>query len=232
MGQAGRFAREVTGKGRRLLEPAREDDDMRASVVVCGLLLGLVAGCQKPAKVTQQEAAIVEQTTEQMSASTAAVAGSRYRSYRWMTDEEMVRYRLGWDPTMSAGTRDTVEQAVDDDLAEKGFQRSEPADFVVAFSDVYIDRNRSAPGWAFEGPAIEATGGVGGSAIEAYDDMEVYRTPEEAFSIVFLDARTRRLLWRGTGREHFESESGRQSDEAIETAVYHALDDMPVPLAP
>jgi hypothetical protein len=204
---------------------------MRASVVVCGLLLCAVAGCQKPAKVTQQEAAIAEQTTEQMSAS-AAVAGSRYRSYRWMTDEEMVRYRLGWDPTMSAGTRDAVEQAVDDDLADKGFRRGEPADFVVAFSDVYIDRNRSAPGWTFEGPAIEATGGVGGSAVEAYDDMEVYRTPEEAFSIVFLDARTRRLLWRGTGREHFAYESGRQSDAAIETAVYHALDDMPVPLAP
>src|SRR5512133_1888380 len=155
MGQAGRFAREVTGKGRRLLEPAREDDDMRASVVVCGLLLGLVAGCQKPAKVTQQEAAIVEQTTEQMSASAAAVAGSRYRSYRWMTDEEMIRYRLGWDPTMSAGARDAVEQAVADDLADKGFLRTEPAASVAAFRAGSIDCNRSAPGWAFEGPAIE-----------------------------------------------------------------------------
>jgi hypothetical protein len=96
----------------------------------------------------------------------------------------------------------------------------------------YIDGNRSAPGWAFEGPAIEATGGVGRSQIEAYDDMEIYRTPEEAFSILFLDARTRRLLWRGTGREHLRGESGQQSDEAIETAVYHALDDMAVPLAP
>ena len=205
---------------------------MRASVVVCGLLLGLVAGCQKPAKVTQQEAAIVEQTTEQMSASAAAVAGSRYRSYRWMTDEEMVRYRLGWDPTMSAGTRDAVEQAVDDDLADKGFRRGEPADFVVAFSDVYIDRNRSAPGSAFEGPGIEATEGVSGSQMEAYNDMEIYRTPEELFTIVFLDTRTRRLLWRGRGREHFASMAGTQGDEAIETAVYHALDDMPVPLAP
>jgi hypothetical protein len=210
------------------------EDDMRAlrPVVACGLVLGMVAGCQKPAKVTQQEAAIAEQATEQTSASAAAVAESRYRSYRWMTDEEMVRYRLGYDPTMSFGTRDAVEQAVDDDLADKGFRRSEPADFVVAFSDVYIDRNRSAPGWAFEGPAIEATGGVGGSQVEAYDDMEIYRTPEEAFTIVFLDARTRRLLWRGTGREHFGSESGEQSDAAIEAAVYHALADMPLPLAP
>ncbi|MGE5779706.1 MAG: DUF4136 domain-containing protein, partial [Hyphomicrobiales bacterium] len=135
-------------------------------------------------------------------------------------------------PTMSAGTRDAIEQAVDDDLSDKGFQRSEPADFVVAFSNVYIDRNRSAPGWAFEGPAIEATGGVGGSQVEAYDDMEIYRTPEEAFSILFLDARTRRLLWRGTGREHLRGESSQQSGEAIETAVYRALEDMPLPLAP
>lgn len=205
---------------------------MRALVVACGLLLGLLAGCQKPAKVTQQEEAIARETTGQMSASAPAIAGSRYRSYRWMTDEEIVRYRLGYDPTMSAGTRYTIEQAVDDDLSDKGFQRSEPADFVVAFNDVYIDRNRSAPGWAFEGPAIEATGGVGGSQVEAYDDMEIYRTPEEAFSILFLDARTHRLLWRGTGREDLRDERGQQSDEAIETAVYHALEDMPLPLAP
>jgi hypothetical protein len=196
------------------------------------LLLGIVAGCHKPAKVTHQEAAIAAQTTEQMNASAAAVARSRHRTYRWMTDEEMVRYRLGYDPTMDAGTRYAVEQAVDDDLADKGFQRGEPADFVVAFSDVYIDRNRSDPGWPFEGPAIEATEGVSSSQMEAYNDMEVYRTPEEAFTIVFLDARTRRLLWRGTGREHFRTVEGRQSDEAIATAVYHALDDMPVPLAP
>ena len=200
--------------------------------VACVLLLGIIPGCQKPVKLTQQEAMIATETTEQTNASAAAVAQSRYRTYRWMTDEEMVRYRLGYDPTMDAGTRYAVEQAVDDDLADKGFQRNEPADFVVAFSDVYIDRNRSAPGGAFEGPGIEATEGVSGSQMQAYDDMEIYRTPEEAFTIVFLDARTRRLLWRGRGREHFASMAGTQSDEAIETAVYHALDDMPVPLAP
>ena len=214
--------------------PLREDHETGAlnPCVACVLLLGIVAGCQKPAKVTQQEAAIAAETTEQVNASAAAVARSRYRTYRWMTDEEMVRYRLGYDPTMDAGTRYAVEQAVDDDLADKGFRHGEPADFVVAFSDVYIDRNRSAPGSAFEGPGIEATEGVSGSQMEAYNDMEIYRTPEEAFTIVFLDARTRRLLWRGRGREHFGGESGQKSDAAIETAVYHALDDMPVPLAP
>ena len=168
MGKARVFAREATGTRAGEHSNALGRDTMRALVVACGLLLGLLAGCQRPAKVTQQEEVIARQTTEQMSASASAIAGSRYRSYRWMTGEEMVRYRLGYDPTMSAGTRDAIEQAVDDDLADKGFQRSEPADFVVAFSDVYIDRNRSAPGWAFEGPAIEATGGVGGSQVEAY----------------------------------------------------------------
>ena len=200
--------------------------------VVCVLLLATLAGCQKPAKLTKQEAAIAEETTEQMSASAAAVARSRYHTYRWLTDEEMVRYRLGYDPSMSAGTRYAVEQAVDDNLSDKGFQQSEPADFVVAFSDVYIDRSRSAPGGAFEGPAMEVTEGVSGSQMEAYNDMEVYRTPEEGFTIIFLDAGTRRLLWRGTGREHFASMAGTQSEQAIETAVYHALEDIPLPLAP
>ena len=196
------------------------------------LLLATLAGCQKPAKVTPQEAAIAEQTTEQMNASAPAVAQSRYSRYRWLTDEEMVNYRLGYDPTMSSGTRYEVEQAVNDNLADKGFRQGTPADFLVGFNDVYIDRNRSAPGDAFEGPAMEATEGVGGSQMEAYDDMEVYRTPEEGFTILFLDAQTHRLLWRARGREHFASMAATQSDEAIETAVYHALDAMPVPLAP
>ena len=201
-------------------------------LVAGALLLGMVAGCQKPAKVTQQDSALAQATTKEMNASAAAVARSRYRTYRWMTDEEMVRYRLGYDPTMDAGTRYAVEQAVDDGLADKGFQPGEPADFIVAFSDVYIDRNRSDPGWPFEGQGIDPIEGVSGSQMEAYNDMEVYRTPEEAFTIVFLDARTRRLLWRGTGREHFRSVEGRQSDEAVISAVYRAVDAMPVPLAP
>jgi hypothetical protein len=199
--------------------------------LVAGVLLLAVIGCHSPAKVTQQEAAVAAGTTEQMNASAAAVVRSRYRTYRWMTGEEMVRYRLGYDPTMDAGTRDAVEQAVDDNLADKGFRQGEPADFFVAFSDVYIDRNRSDSGWPFEGPGIDAVEGVGGSQLEAYNDMEVYRTPEEAFTILFLDARTHRLLWRGTGREHFRTVEGRQSDEAIAAAVYHALDAMPAPLA-
>ncbi len=196
------------------------------------LLLATLTACQKPVKLTQQEAAIAEQTTEQMNASAAAVPQSRYSRYRWLTDEEMVQYRLGYDPTMSAGTRYEVEQAVNDNLADKGFRQDSPADFVVAFNDVYIDRNRSAPGGAFEGPAIEATEGVSGSQMEAYDDMEVYRTPEEGFTIIFLDAQTHRLLWRARGREHFASMAATQGDEAIEIAVNHALDTMPVPLAP
>jgi hypothetical protein len=204
----------------------------RKACVAGILVLATLTGCQKPAKITQQEAAIAEETTEQMNASAAAVPQSRYSRYRWLTDEEMVHYRLGYDPSMSAGTRYAVEQAVDDNLADKGFRQGEPVDFVVAFSDVYIDRSRSAPGGAFEGPAIEATEGVSGSQMQAYDDMEVYRTPEEGFTIIFLDAQTRRLLWRGAGREHFASMAGTQSDEAIEAAVYHALDTMPVPLAP
>src|SRR5512144_3071652 len=116
--------------------------------------------CRLPEACEGDAASIAAETTEQVNASAAAVARSRYRTYRWMTDEEMVRYRPGYDPTMDAGTRYAVEQAVDDDLADKGFQQGEPADFIVAFSDVYTDRNRSAPGWAFEGPGIGVTEGV------------------------------------------------------------------------
>ena len=40
--------------------PGLEDDDMRSlnPCVACVLLLGILAGCQKPAKMTQQDSAI------------------------------------------------------------------------------------------------------------------------------------------------------------------------------
>lgn len=199
-------------------------------LVACAAMAGLAVGCDKPQKLTAEEAAIAQQTTQQMNASANAVASSRYRTYRWMTPEEMVASRLGYDPSMDPGTRYEVEQAIDDDLANKGFQSGAPADFVVAFSDAYLDRNRSAPMWAFEGPTIEATSGPAGSQVVGFDNGEMYRTPEETFTILFLDAQTRRLLWRGKGVEKLNGP--KQSDEAIETAVYRALDDMPVPLAP
>jgi Domain of unknown function (DUF4136) len=203
---------------------------MRGAVpfVVGLVVLGLASGCSKPQKLTPQEAAIATQTTEQMNEEAAAVPESHYSTYRWMTDEEMVHYRLGYDPTMDPGTRFEVEQAVDNDLAQKGFRRGQPADFVIAFSDVYLDRNRSAPGFPFEGAAIGALEGVNESQIVAFDDMEIYRSPEETFTIVFLDTKTRRLLWRARGKEVLSG--GKQSDTKVETAVFRALDDMPVPL--
>jgi hypothetical protein len=100
------------------------------------------------------------------------------------------------------------------------------------FSNAYIDRNRAAPGGPFGVEAVEMTAGSGGSRVEAYSGMEIYRTPEEAFTIVFLDAQTRQLLWRGTGTEQFASEGAQQSDPGITAAVYRALDGMPVPLGP
>lgn len=194
------------------------------------IAVALLAGCQKPEKLTQQDVAIANETTAGVYAENAAVVASPQRNYRWLTAEEMVQYRLGYDPTMSSSTRYEVEQAVNDDLAQKGYQQAQPADFLVAFSDAYIDRNRSDPGpLGVEGfgVSVGSAEGVTESQTVAYDDMESYRKPEETFRIVFLDAKTRRLLWRATGKEVLSNE---QSAEKIEGAVFRALDDMPEPL--
>ena len=202
---------------------------------VCGLLAGalavtVLAGCQKSPKLTQQDAAIANQTTAEVYAEQAPVVTSTHRNYRWLTSEEMVQYRLGYDPTTASSTRYEVEQAVNDDLAQKGYQQGRPADFLVAFSDAYIDRNRSDPGpLGVEGFGISvgSAEGVTESQSEAYDDMESFRKPEETFRIVFLDAKTRRVLWRGIGKDVIDS---AQTPEKIEGAVYRALDQMPDPL--
>ncbi|MBK8174965.1 MAG: DUF4136 domain-containing protein [Rhodospirillales bacterium] len=199
-----------------------------ASILLAAVVLGGLVACEKSQKLTPQEAAIAVETTDEMDAPDPAVAHARYDRYRWVSAQEMVRLRLGYDPTMDEDTRYVIEQAINDDLAQKGFELGQPADFAVAFSDAYIDRNTSASGWAFEGPAIEATEGVAGSQMEAYDDMEVYRSPQERFTIIFLDAHTGRLLWRASGKETLSG--GKQNHTRIEAAIFRTLDDMPVPL--
>lgn len=81
-------------------------------------------------------------------------------------------------PGPDSATRGAVTQTVEDALANMGYQQSDPADFRLAFSDVYLDRNKP----------LANTG------------IEIVKQPEEKFTIAFFDAQTGKLLWRGWGR--------------------------------
>ena len=178
------------------------------SCVAAAFLFGILAGCGSPTKLTPQEAAIATEITNEMNAANTAVTGSRYRTYRWLTPEEMTAHRLGYDPTMDPATRYEIEQTIDDELAKKGYRKSDPADFTVAFTDIYLDKDRLA----------------------TFADIEIYRYPEEKFTVAFFDAQTLRLLWRGWGKEVLSG--GQQGEEQVILAIDHALVDMPVPLVP
>lgn len=205
---------------------------------VLTVALVVVAGCSKPQKLTMQQGEYATEATQQAMAPQAPQAIGRYRTYRWLTSEEMVDRRLGWDPTLSGGTRYAIEQAVDYELSERGYQEGKPADFVVAYNDTYIDRSREDPA----GPFVDAypfaptdtTAVAGGvpQGVSMYSGGELYRTPEEAFVIAIYDAKTGKLLWRGAGKEHFRTMSATQSDEGIESAINHAFVTLPTPLAP
>jgi hypothetical protein len=177
------------------------------SCLATAFVFGLLAACDSPAKLTPQEAAIATEVTKEVTTTNAAIAGSRYRMYRWLTPEEMAAHQLGYDPTMDPGTRYEVEQTIDDELANKGYQKGAPADFTVAFSDSYLD------------PSTMTVIGI-----------DIHRTPEEKFTIAFFDAQTGRLLWRGWGKEDLSE--NQASDEGTIIAVTNALEDMPIPLAP
>src|SRR5215831_4058679 len=177
------------------------------ALVLC-LAIGELTACSSPTPLTPAEAAAATKTVDQTNAAANAVANSRYRTYRWMTSAEMAKHGLGNDPTMRGGRRDEVEQSIDAELASRGYQKGEPADFTVTFSDAYLDTNVASP--LFGAP--------------------IYPNPQERFTIVFFDAQTGRLLWRGWGTEDLKN--GKQSGKAIVLAVSHALAQMPVPLAP
>ena len=220
----------------------------RSMLVVASLVTaGLVAACEHPSpKLTQQEVAIANATTSTMEAPDPAVAQSRYRTYRWMSPEEMLRYKVPYDPTMADGTRYAIQQAVDTNLASKGFQKGQPADFVVALSDVYLDNSRQAAGFGVMGEEFTLTADSQGVQSGAYQDQEQVRPASERLTFLFLDARTHRVLWAGRGNdvlvgvqqvnpndtadEYLTPPGPQQSGANIDAAVYQALAIMPVPL--
>jgi hypothetical protein len=175
---------------------------MRRSVRILALLLvvGAAAGCGgNPPIVTQQEVAIANATTETMEAPDPAVATSYYRVYGWMSPEEMERLKVPYDPTMDDGTRYAIQQAVDDNLTGKGFQQSQPADFVIALSDAYLDNSRQAPGFGVLGEEFTLTSDSAGVQSGAYMNQEEYAPSSERLTFVFVDARTHRVIWTGRG---------------------------------
>jgi hypothetical protein len=143
-----------------------------------------------------------------MNAPNAAIASSPYRTYRWLTPEEMTAHRLGYDPAMDPELRREVEESIDDELANKGYQEGDPADFTVAFTEMYLDPDRTIPS----------------------TDVEIARNPEEKFTIAFFDAQTGHVLWRGWGSEALSG--SQQSNKRVALAVSQALEDMPVPFSP
>lgn len=220
----------------------------RSMLVVASLFTaGMLAACDHPSpKLTQQDVAIANATTAAMAAPDAAVAQSRYRTYRWMTPEEMLRYKVPYDPTMADGTRYTIQQAVDTNLTGKGFQQGQPADFVIALSDVYLDNNRQAAGFGVMGEEFTFSVDSQGEQSGAYQDQEQIRPAGDRLTFLFLDARTHRVLWAGRGNdvlvgvqqvnpndtadEYLTPPGPQQSGANIDAAVYQALATMPVPL--
>jgi hypothetical protein len=178
------------------------------ALAIVAILPLLQTACSPSAKVTAQDAAVATQTLNETTSTAAAIAKSHYRIYRWLTPEEMTAYQLGWDPGLDSTTRQEITRAVEDELANMGYQQGDPADFTVAFSDVYLDKEK-----------LLGNTGIG-----------IVKGPEEKFTVAFFDAQTGKLLWRGWGKEKL---SGDQPDnKRIALAVSHALADMPVPLAP
>lgn len=216
-------------------------------VVACIAVAGVMAGCGGPSPiVTQQEVAIANATTAAMEVPDPAVASSYYRTYGWMTPEQMLRIKLPYDPTMTDGTRYAIQQAVDTNLAGKGFQLGEPVEFVIALSDVYLDNNRQAPGFGVLGEEFTLTGDSQGVQSGAYQDQEQYRPASDRLTFVFLDAKTYRVLWTGrgddvlqgleqsnprdTGDYYLGGTGNQQSGANIDAAVYQVLAPLPVPL--
>lgn len=210
-------------------------------------IAGMASGCGPKPVVTQQEVNIANATTAAMEAPDPAVATSYYRVFGWMSPEEMLRLKVPYDPTMADGTRYAIQQAVNSTLSGQGFQLGQPADFVIALSDAYLDNNRQAAGFGVLGEEFTLTADSQGTQSGTYMDQEQYKPASERLTFLFVDAKTHRVIWTGRGDDILKgldtsaprdtgdyylgpANAPQQSGANIDAAVNQALASMPVPL--
>lgn len=148
---------------------------------------------------------------------------SGYRTFAWMDDEPMIA-PPGEADRVSALNRRRIVDAIESELASKGFQKiadRAAADFVVAYTVGARDRIdvQSYPtpyrgvwqwGWPYFGRDV---------------DMRVYT--EGTLAIDIFDGATHRPVWHGRATKRITAHDVEHAAEQIPPAVAAILKDFP-----
>jgi hypothetical protein len=139
---------------------------------------------------------------------------SRYRTYNWTSSESRVEEPFSSHPEFP----DRFEGEVEKQLAAKGFSgptRRQP-DLLVRYR-------------ATAAPRLEVTNLPGyGSCVGAIDcDTRIRETDTATLVLDVLDARSRKVVWRGWARDDVDDLTGGRSNDAMRRAVAQMMEKLP-----
>jgi hypothetical protein len=148
----------------------------------------------------------------------------RLETYRWASGPRAE----GRDPRVDNPLMvSRIREAVERELAAKGFRKtSGTPDFYVAHhaaieSKIDVHTFPAAYGPGFYGPHY-GWGGWGGSYVD------VYQYEEGTLILDIFEAKTKKLVWRGTGSRVVDPQAGPEKrDERVADAVRKILADFP-----
>jgi uncharacterized protein DUF4136 len=148
---------------------------------------------------------------------------SAYRTFSWMADQPMIAppEELA---RVSPLNRRRIEQAIENDLAAKGFQKTtdrEAADFVVSYTVGARDRiDVSSFPSAYGGPWRWGWPYFGHDV-----DVTMYR--EGTLAIDIFDARTHQPVWHGWATKRISDHDVKHAAEQIPPAVTTIMQNFP-----
>lgn len=182
---------------------------MKSFLVVAAASVALLMGCATTLKAYSDH--------------DASQDFSAYRTFSWMADQPMIAPPGDVD-RVSPLNRRRIEEAIENALAAKGFQKTPDrpaADFVVSYSVGARDR---IDAHSFPGPYA----GVWhwGHRYYGHDvDVEVYR--EGTLAIDVFDGKTRQPVWHGWASKRVTEQDVRHAAEQIPPAVASILSSFP-----
>ena len=143
---------------------------------------------------------------------------SKYKTYDWIA--------VPVKATINGLVVERVKKAVDAELETKGLRRSaNNPDFLIAEHLVKKDRV-DVDSWGYGyGPYVGYWGGVWGPG-----EISTYHYEEGTLILDFVDAGSKKLVWRGTAKADVQSfDSPDKSDALIQAAVQKILKNYPPP---
>jgi hypothetical protein len=165
------------------------------------VVIGLGAACETgPAMTTNVE---------------VATGFTRYHTYEWVCGDA--------PRAVDQALHDSVRDAIERELAAKGYQPSETPDFAVSFTldaranvDVYYGPYSFYPGYDPHPSVVYADG---------YDRSDVRAYTDGTLAIDVFDAQTGDPIWNGVAADQLGS--GGATQEQLEKAVAALLEQFP-----